>query len=348
MKKIIFIGFKQLNREPRGVESVIYSQISAIRNKYDRIYYIYYGLGVGKFDRIVNIGIGKNFFCATKKILSLTKKGFFNECFIWSHNVALSIFLRNINILTVHDLFSRTNKALFKAYIFKKIENLVFKKTIKIHCVSKFSSTVLSSFHPETSDKTSIIYNSSKFEITSPVNKKSSERIPIINKNYFLSVRSLESRANLYWLIDVFELYHKHAKDLSLYIVGTGPLLKELSYYIEQKNLKNRIILTGYMPDYQLKELYKNAKLVIVSALSDEGFGLPVIEAYMFGIPVFVNNVDALPEIIYSKKYILSDDMLKASTQLLRYQNNGEDFEKYYHENFSKVKIEGQYKDLHG
>ena len=52
----------------------------------------------------------------------------------------------------------------------------------------------------------------------------------------------------------------------------------------------------GYVPDSQLRELYRRAKALIYPSLY-EGFGLPVVEAMSLGCPVITSRRSSLPEV---------------------------------------------------
>jgi alpha-1,3-rhamnosyl/mannosyltransferase len=55
------------------------------------------------------------------------------------------------------------------------------------------------------------------------------------------------------------------------------------------------IILPGYVSDDELKWLYKNCFGFVYPSLF-EGFGMPVLEALGFGVPVLCSNTSSLPE----------------------------------------------------
>ena len=59
---------------------------------------------------------------------------------------------------------------------------------------------------------------------------------------------------------------------------------KEKAIYNLDK-YKNRIIITGYVDDADLPNLYSGAKIFMYPSLY-EGFGLPVLEAMKSGVPV--------------------------------------------------------------
>ena len=71
---------------------------------------------------------------------------------------------------------------------------------------------------------------------------------------------------------------------------------KEIIDAITCTKLQNDIILTGYMPDEALGALYTNALLYVFPSIN-EGFGIPILEAFSKGVPVLVANNTCLPEV---------------------------------------------------
>ncbi len=64
----------------------------------------------------------------------------------------------------------------------------------------------------------------------------------------------------------------------------------------KQKGLSDRVILPGFVPDEDLPLFYRAASLYVFPSLS-EGFGLPLLEAQMAGLPVVSSSAPPLPEI---------------------------------------------------
>ena len=56
------------------------------------------------------------------------------------------------------------------------------------------------------------------------------------------------------------------------------------------------IIVTGYVSNHELNGLYKHATAFIFPSLY-EGFGIPVIEAMNFGLPLILSNIPTNTEI---------------------------------------------------
>jgi len=60
--------------------------------------------------------------------------------------------------------------------------------------------------------------------------------------------------------------------------------------------VENRLVLTGYVDDYELQKLYQECEVFFFPSLY-EGFGLPVLEAMASGAPVVTSKVSSLPEV---------------------------------------------------
>lgn len=132
--------------------------------------------------------------------------------------------------------------------------------------------------------------------------------------NYFLHVGTLEKRKNLMALCRAFVGFQKTlpSSEYKLLLVG-GPspseLLdtsQELADYINKKNLKDQILLKGYVPDEELPAYYENCDAYVFPS-HDEGFGLPLVEAMRFGKPCIISNNGSLPEIAADATLIWKD-----------------------------------------
>jgi glycosyltransferase involved in cell wall biosynthesis len=82
-------------------------------------------------------------------------------------------------------------------------------------------------------------------------------------------------------------------------LVLAGRMAWKNESFVEQlKTYKYRddIVLTGYLPDSELKEVLA-AAYALVYPSHWEGFGLPLLEAMKSGVPVITSNNSAIPEI---------------------------------------------------
>jgi len=123
----------------------------------------------------------------------------------------------------------------------------------------------------------------------------------IDNSQYILHVCVLEKRKNIPFLIKNAASFLKE-KNYKLILVGKQNTkinnndLPEIKKTIEDLQLGHHVLLTGYLDDKELPHLYKHALAYILPS-SYEGFGIPILEAFAFKLPVLVSSSTSLPEI---------------------------------------------------
>jgi glycosyltransferase involved in cell wall biosynthesis len=104
--------------------------------------------------------------------------------------------------------------------------------------------------------------------------------VDLDSRMYLLSVATSQPRKNLPGLLRAYERYRSTvASPLDLVIVGPngwGPQLPAATAGVE---------LRGSVSDLQLSNLYANAAAVVFVPF-EEGFGLPVVEAWRAGAPI--------------------------------------------------------------
>lgn len=103
---------------------------------------------------------------------------------------------------------------------------------------------------------------------------------------------------NLWRIIDAFVLLHKKHPDLYLMLAGKADETFD-SYlaYVKELGLEDRVILTDFIPDGQLKWAMSHTSCYVWASLS-EGFGLPPLEAMNYGSPVASSNASCIPEVL--------------------------------------------------
>lgn len=116
--------------------------------------------------------------------------------------------------------------------------------------------------------------------------------------NYFLFVSTIEPRKNVLTLIKAFEMFlDQTGSDMDLVLVGKiGWKCEDVLRYREKSRYKDRIWMPGYVTAEEKDKLYRNAKAFVFPSLY-EGFGIPVLEAFSYGLPVITANNSSLPEV---------------------------------------------------
>lgn len=149
-------------------------------------------------------------------------------------------------------------------------------------------------------EKISVIYPATRFSnIKLGKLKKPSKFSKLTAEKFWLSVGTIEPRKNYVQLLNAYEkLKSKDAATFPLVIAGgQGWLMHDFEKQIEQRGLKDNVIITGYLKDAELEWLYQNCYAHVYPSVF-EGFGLPVLEAMSLGAPVISSNSSSLPEIV--------------------------------------------------
>jgi glycosyltransferase involved in cell wall biosynthesis len=127
------------------------------------------------------------------------------------------------------------------------------------------------------------------------------QKLKIPNKNYFLTLATLEPRKNIEFVARCFKriITEPGLNNTSLVLAGSRGWKIEKLYKSVRTDpvLKKHVIFTGYIPDKYLNAVYSGALAFIYPSLY-EGFGLPPLEAMQCGTPVITSNISSLPEVV--------------------------------------------------
>jgi glycosyltransferase involved in cell wall biosynthesis len=192
------------------------------------------------------------------------------------------------------------------------------------------------------SDKSiSYVYQSFNFHKTSSSNY-------ITPKNYLLHIGSFEKRKDLITLVKAFKIVDDPNLKLVLagaqIINGNSEVLDAIKKFIVQNKFEDKVILAGYVSKDEASTLYKNARIYVFPSL-DEGFGIPILEALSFSVPVICSDIDVFKEIggEYVEYFKVGDSNSlsnKISSILesknLKQNNNIKHLDKFSRKNFIK------------
>jgi glycosyltransferase involved in cell wall biosynthesis len=134
-------------------------------------------------------------------------------------------------------------------------------------------------------------------------------------RTYFLFVGTIMPRKNLVSIIKAFTAVHNIIEDDMVIVGSKGWKNTPLFNSINNELIFNRIRFLNYVPDNKMPALYKLAKFLVFPSY-EEGFGLPIIEAFSMGCPVITSNLGAMKEIADNSAYLVDpfslEDIRKA------------------------------------
>ena len=152
-------------------------------------------------------------------------------------------------------------------------------------------------------------YLKNKFNITDP---------------YILYIGGFSSRKNAFGLIKAFNNIYK---DLNVKhkLVLTGSLKDEgnkLKSFIDENNLNDKIMFTGYVPDSELPLLYSSCNAFVYPSFY-EGFGLPPLEAMSCKAAVITSNISSIPEVTGDSAVLINPyNQKELESAIIRVLNN--------------------------
>ena len=113
-----------------------------------------------------------------------------------------------------------------------------------------------------------------------------------IENDFILSVGTIEPRKNLQTLVRAFERIGRNTDRRPQLVIagGAGWLTDDFDRVVRESDFRERIRLTGYLTDEELRALYCSCKVFVYPSLY-EGFGLPPLEAMACGAPVIASRI---------------------------------------------------------
>lgn len=125
---------------------------------------------------------------------------------------------------------------------------------------------------------------------------------------YILMVGRLENDRNPLDVVTVFDALHQADKTTRLIIIGKGSLKEELSEKLAEKHLSDDVIWVGQVPNSDMWQYYR-ASSALVSFSRTEIFGMSLLEAMYYELPVYVMHAPGPDDIIVDGEtgYLFSD-----------------------------------------
>lgn len=216
-------------------------------------------------------------------------------------------------VVTVHDLifkaFSKGHTQETVDETAKQFEGIIAKAS-KIICCSKSTAGDLQKYFNLSSDKIAQIYQGVDKNIFYVIGGEEDRYARKLLKThgiegpYVLCVGTIEPRKNLDNVFKAFQQLIKGGKfDGKLVVAGSRGWLSEgLEELIHTLNLKDRVVLPGFLSDGDLRCFYNKAEVFVFPSFY-EGFGFPIVEAFCCGTPVVTSNVSSCPEVAGDAAY---------------------------------------------
>jgi len=250
-------------------------------------------------------------------------------------------FCTNIPLITIlHDIIYMESSYLkilkSSASTYQKFGNIyrklvvprVVKKSKKVITVSHFEKNRIGEFFGIKGDnKLDAIYNGVSEHFKPVTNKEELQRVKDkynLPEKYFFFLGNTDPKKNTKGTLKAFSDFLKQT--------GSGHKLVMLDYdktelnklliEINDTNLINHIILTGYVINTDLPSIYSQCDVFLYPSLR-ESFGIPMLEAMSCNVPVITSNTSSMPEVSGGAAHIINPFNPEEITQgILEILNN--------------------------
>jgi len=146
------------------------------------------------------------------------------------------------------------------------------------------------------------------------------------NKELILFVGSLTPRKSPHILLTAMEKVVKSNPNSMLLIVGDGSMKNKLHGMVSKLDIKHKVRFTGAVDENTKLLYYKSSDLFVLPSIS-EGFGIVLLEASAFNLPLIVSNLEVFKTIVESGRNGMfcktgdADDLAKNIQLLLNNKN---------------------------
>jgi glycosyltransferase involved in cell wall biosynthesis len=167
----------------------------------------------------------------------------------------------------------------------------VGRRARRVITISQFSRRELERYARIDPAKTSVVYGSGEHILTTPADERVLDRLSLRSQPYVLGVSSRSLHKNVARVAQAVGLLADPGFDL---VLAGGENSRVFSGSAALSG--ERIRVTGYLSDGELRALYQSAACFVYPSLY-EGFGLPPLEAMTCGCPTIVSRAASLPEV---------------------------------------------------
>ncbi len=253
-----------------------------------------------------------------------------SRLFISPHyNIPLRNIAADKRLVVIHDVnhLVKINKisSIKKAYA-RYMISAAIKKSDRIITDSYFSQIEIIRLASTNGKEIKVIHcGINDDEIRSLANQVNHEELRQkynLPQSYFLYVGGIKDHKNLISALKAFNLLIRKYSTQKLVVIG----VKQDEFDNDQRiiDLKDGVIVPGYISDSELPAVYANALCLVFPSLY-EGFGLPPLEAMSCGCPVIASNYSSIPEVCGDAALYFDplniDEILKTMQKIIEDEN---------------------------
>lgn len=203
-------------------------------------------------------------------------------------------FLKSLGkplVITVHDMtYERLPEYFWAQDPLTHLKRLNIEKADRIIAISETTKNDIIRYLGVNDNKIDVVYHGLQTGV--PPSTTAVSNLP---SNYLLFVGDRGGYKNFYLLLEAFRQFSLRYPEIKLVLSGGGRLAIAEIEYLKMLGLTNLVIHTD-ASDSELNFLYQNALAFVYPSLN-EGFGLPILEAFLNNCPIILSNTECFREI---------------------------------------------------
>ncbi|MBP1949052.1 glycosyltransferase [Virgibacillus litoralis] len=173
----------------------------------------------------------------------------------------------------------------------KNFQRIFYDQYNKIVAVSDSTKEVILEAFPDYKDKIHVIYDINNPNFISNMAELENSYEDSFDGLRILTIGRLANQKGYDIALETCRKLKEQGIHFRWYVLGKGPLKKEIEDYIERHNLNGHFILLGVKANPY--PFIKNADMYVQTS-KFEGFGIAIAEARMLNVPVVTTRFDAV------------------------------------------------------
>ena len=220
--------------------------------------------------------------------------------------------LRNTPVVaTIHDALLFKEAKLINPKL-RRLKNYLFKKHIRyadhVIAISHAAAADLVSYWGLDSKNISVVHcgiSKAWLKMIPESKRQEVKQKYKINRPFLLSVGTIQNKKNYSRVLDAYMQLHESIRsNFQLIIVGKLGKFALDTPKISSLHDEGHIQWLKYVPFDDLRALYQSALALIFPSLN-EGFGLPILEAFASHIPILTSTIESVKEVAADAAYFV-------------------------------------------
>lgn len=195
------------------------------------------------------------------------------------------------NKVKANKKFSWVNVSISLKDLDKKYQKKYYDEFDKIVAVSDVAKDIFVETFPIYTDKVEVIYDIIHPEFITQMAELEATFDHKYDGVKILTIGRFDQGKQYHLALEACKMLKEQGIDFKWYVLGKGPLLKEIEKYISDHGLQEHFILLGVKSNPY--PFIKNVDIYVQTS-KFEGFGLAIAEARLLNVPVVTTRFDAV------------------------------------------------------